>query len=138
MAYRAYQTEATHALSDKELSALLEVVGAKAASGEIVGKRDYALLLFYVMTGMRRSEVISLRGKDLEFEEDHLLVRCKIKGGDYVAREVGSPEVREALLDYLRSTERLHALKSDAPLWTRHDRAGKRGRNCSRTPSPRS
>ena len=62
---RAYQTDATKALSDKELSALIEVVGSKAASGDIVGKRDYALLLFYVMTGMRRSEVIHLRGKDL-------------------------------------------------------------------------
>ncbi len=121
------QTEATKALSDKELSALIEVVAEKAAAGDVVGKRDYALLLFYVMTGMRRSEVIHLRGKDLEFEEDHLLVRCKIKGGDYVAREVGSPEVKDALLDYLRSCERLHALKSDAPLWTRHDRAGKPG-----------
>ncbi len=96
-------------------------------AAHIVAERNYELLLFYVMTGMRRSEVIHLRGKDLEFEEDHLLVRCKIKGGDCVAREVGSPEVREALLDYLRSTERLHALKSDAPLWTRHDRAGKKG-----------
>ena len=79
------------------------------------------------MTGMRRSEVIGLRGKDLDFEEDHLLIRCKIKGGDYVAREVGSPDVKEALLDYLSSCDWLHALKSDAPLWTRHDRAGRKG-----------
>lgn len=124
---RAYQTEATKALSDKQLGALLGVVEAKAAAGDLIGKRDYALLLFYVMTGMRRSEVISLRGKDLEFEDEVLVVRCKIKGGDYVAREVGSPAVREALLDYLRASNRLHALQSDAPLWTRHDRAGKAG-----------
>ncbi len=47
---RACQTEATHALSDKGLGALLEVAGSKAASGDVAGKRDYALLLFYVMT----------------------------------------------------------------------------------------
>jgi hypothetical protein len=29
----------------------------------VVGKRDYALLLFYFLTGLRRSEVIGLRGK---------------------------------------------------------------------------
>ena len=98
----------------------------ESASGDVVGKRDYALLLSSVMTGMRRSEVISLRRKDLEFEEDHLLIRYKIKGGDYVARDVGD-RATEALLDYLRSCERLHALKSDAALWTRHDRAGKVG-----------
>jgi integrase/recombinase XerC len=124
---KAYQTEATKALSDKQLGALLSVVAARAASGEIVGKRDYALLLFYVLTGMRRQEVISLRGKDLEFEDEVLIVRCKMKGGDYVAREITAPEIKEALLDYLRACNRLHALKSDAPLWTRHDRAGKAG-----------
>lgn len=74
------------------------------------------LLLFSVMTGTRRSEVINLKGKDLEFEEDHLLICCKIKGGDYVSREAGSPGVREALLDHLRSCDRLHVLKSGAPL----------------------
>jgi integrase len=40
---------------------------------------------------------------------------------------VGEPQVKEALLDYLTSAGRLHALKSDAPLWTRHDRAGQPG-----------
>lgn len=124
---KAYQTEATKSLSDKQLGALLDVVAAKATSGYLVGKRDYALLLFYVMTGMRRAEVISLRGKDLDFEDGALVVRCKLKGGDYVAREIGSPQVKEALLDYLRSCNRLHALKSDAALWVRHDRAGKPG-----------
>jgi integrase/recombinase XerD len=35
--------------------------------------------------------------------------------------------LKEALLDYLSSSGRLTALKTDSPLWTRHDRAGKPG-----------
>lgn len=35
--------------------------------------------------------------------------------------------LREALLDYLSSSGRLTALKTDSPLWTRHDRAGRPG-----------
>ena len=35
--------------------------------------------------------------------------------------------MKEALLNYLTASGRLHALRTDAPLWTRHDRAGKPG-----------
>lgn len=35
--------------------------------------------------------------------------------------------VRDALVGYLTASGRLHALKTDAPLWTRHDRAGSPG-----------
>ena len=35
--------------------------------------------------------------------------------------------MREALVHYLAAAGRMHALKTDAPLWTRHDRAGKSG-----------
>ena len=34
------------------------------------------------------------------------------------------PRVREALVHYLAAAGRMHALRTDAPLWTRHDRAG--------------
>ena|ERR1051325_295194 len=43
---RPYQSESTKALSDEEMNSLLEVVRGLAESGSIVGKRDYALLLF--------------------------------------------------------------------------------------------
>jgi integrase len=52
---KPYQTESVSALTDEECAALLSVVRRKAASGDIVGKRDYALLLFYVATGLRRA-----------------------------------------------------------------------------------
>jgi integrase/recombinase XerC len=124
---KAYQTESVKALTDEEFVALLSVVRGRAASGELVGKRDYALLLFYVATGMRRAEVINLRGREVELREGSMVIRSRVKGGDYLGREVGDPRVREALLDYLRASGRLGILSNDGPLWTRHDRAGRPG-----------
>lgn len=124
---KAYQTESVKAWTDEELLLIVEAVRAKAASGDIVGKRDYALLLFYLTTGMRRQEVISLRGGQVKLDGEAITLTGKVKGGDYVGREVRDPLVREALVDYLSSAGRLAALKTDSPLWTRHDRAGRPG-----------
>lgn len=124
---KPYQTESSKALDDDQLSKLMRVVMESAAEGKVIGKRDYALLLFFITTGMRRQEVISLRGSDVELRKDDLVIRCRVKGGDYVGRAVNEPMVREALIDYLRSCDRMNALGSDRPLWTRHDRAGRAG-----------
>lgn len=124
---KAYQTESTKALDDEQVSALVRVVGRKAKAGDVVGKRDYALLLLFITTGMRRQEAISLRGSDIELREADLVVWSRVKGGDYVGRAVNEPLIREALLDYLETCGRANALGSDRPLWTRHDRAGRPG-----------
>ncbi|PYS89370.1 MAG: hypothetical protein DMF64_17955 [Acidobacteria bacterium] len=123
---KPYQTESVKALSDEEVGALVGVVRRRALDGDIVGKRDYALLLLYLATGLRRQEAISLRGKDVHMGET-LVLEYRAKGGDYRSREVREPQVKEALLDYLSAAKRLHLLKTDAPVWTRHDRAGKPG-----------
>jgi integrase/recombinase XerD len=123
---KPYQTEAVKALSDEEVGALVAAVRRRAGSGELVGKRDYALLLLYLATGLRRREAIGLRGKDVHLGET-LVLEYRAKGGDYRNREVREPQVKDALLDYLTTAKRLHALKTDAPLWTRHDRAGQPG-----------
>lgn len=124
---KAYQTESVKAWTDEELQAIVEVVKAKADGGDVVGKRDYALLLFFLVTGMRRQEVISLRGGNIKLDTDSITITGKVKGGDYVGREVRDPTLRHALIDYLSSCGRLNALKTDSPLWTRHDRAGRPG-----------
>lgn len=124
---KPYQTESTKALDDEQMSALLSIVREKAIEGDMTGKRDYALLLFFVTTGMRRQEVIGLRGSDLEMKKDFMIARCRVKGGDYVGREIGDPQVRRAILDYLKAVDRENVLGSERPLWTRHDRAGKAG-----------
>ena len=121
---KAYQTESSKALDDTQLRTLVNVIRSKAATGDIVAKRDIAILLFLLLTGMRRSEVIGLRGGDLERAEDMLIVRNKVKGGDYAGREVRDPQVREALHNYLECCGRTKDLDNNGPLWTRHDRAG--------------
>lgn len=123
---KPYQTESVKALSDEEVASLVASVRRRAQSGDIVGKRDYALLLLFLATGLRRSEAIALCGKEVHLGET-LVLEYRAKGGDYRSREVREPQVREALLDYLNVSGRLHALKTDAPLWTRHDRAGRPG-----------
>ncbi|HEY6187821.1 MAG TPA: site-specific integrase [Pyrinomonadaceae bacterium] len=123
---KPYQTESVKAMSDEEVQALVSAVRQRARKDDIVGKRDYALLLMYLATGLRRSEVITLRGKDIHLDET-LILAYRAKGGDYRSREVREPQVKEALLDYLTASGRMHALKTDAPLWTRHDRAGQPG-----------
>ena len=123
---KPYQTESVKALSDEEVTALVGTVRRRALGGDVVAKRNYALLLLYLATGLRRQEAINLRGKDVHLGET-LVLEYRAKGGDYRSREVREPQVREALLDYLTAAGRLHALKTDAPLWTRHDRAGKPG-----------
>jgi integrase len=128
---KPYQTKSVKAWSDEEMQSIVETVGKRAARGDLVGKRDYALLLFYLTTGMRRQEVISLRGGNIKFNDDSITLTGKVKGGDYVGREVRDPLLKEALLDYLSSSDRLNVLKTDSPLWTRHDRAGKPGASLS-------
>jgi integrase len=123
---KPYQTESVKSLTDEELQSLVEVVRRRAEAGDLVGKRDYALLLLYVATGMRRQEIISLRGRDVRIDEA-MTLSGRVKGGNYLGREVSDPEVKEALLDYLTAAKRLHALKTDAPLWTRHDGGGRPG-----------
>ncbi|HWS55575.1 MAG TPA: tyrosine-type recombinase/integrase [Pyrinomonadaceae bacterium] len=124
---RPYQSELTKALSDDEMNRLLDAARARAEAGSVVGKRDYALLLFFFLTGLRRSEVISLRGSDLERAGGRLVIKYRRKGGKFVGREVGDAAAYEALVAYLRAAGREDVLGSPRPLWTRHDRAGKPG-----------
>ena len=118
---RAY--EGSQALSDDELEALLGVVRVKANAGDLVAMRDYALLLFFVLTGHRREEVLRLRWGDLK-RNGVLTVRFLNKGGDYTSEEANLA-CWDALVDYLRAAGRLDAMTKDAPLWTAHDRSGK-------------
>lgn len=122
-----YQTGSTKSLTDEEMNRLLACVKSKADAGSVVAKRDYALLLLYFLTGLRRRELISLRGSDLELRERGLVLKYRRKGGKYGAREVLDAEAVEALVEYLRASDRMNVFGSERPLWTRHDRAGRAG-----------
>ncbi|MDQ3820692.1 MAG: hypothetical protein M3362_23825, partial [Acidobacteriota bacterium] len=87
----------------------------------MVGKRDLARLLTYMSMGLRREEVMGLRGRDVQVTEEGIIMGGRVRGGCYRAREVRDPETRAALQDYLTAAGRLHVLKTSAPVWTRHD-----------------
>jgi site-specific recombinase XerD len=124
---RPYQTGSTKSLSDEEMNRLLVLVKSKADRGSVVAKRDYALLLLYFLTGLRRRELISLRGTDVELKGKGLILKYRRKGGKYGAREVLDIEAVSALVEYLTASDRMNVLQSNRPLWTRHDRAGRAG-----------
>lgn len=124
---RPYQTGSTKSLTDEEMNRLLASVRSRADAGSVTAKRDYALLLLYFLTGLRRRELISLRGADVEMREQGLILKYQRKGGKYGAREVLDTEAVEALVEYLRSSDRMNVFESERPMWTRHDRAGRAG-----------
>jgi site-specific recombinase XerD len=124
---RPYQTGSTKSLTDEEMNRLLAGVKAKANGGSVAAKRDYALLLLYFLTGLRRRELISLRGNDVELKGKGLILKYRRKGGKYGAREVLDTEAVSALIEYLTVSDRINVLQSNRPLWTRHDRAGRAG-----------
>jgi integrase len=124
---QSYQTEATKAYTDEEMNALLAAVRAEANGGSVKARRDYALLLIYFLSGLRRREVISLRGRDVEIKGEGMVLHYQRKGGRYQGRELLEPSAIKALLAYLEDSGRHDVLGSERPLWTRHDRAGKSG-----------
>lgn len=116
---KAYQK--AQALSDEDLDALVQTM-TEAAAQSLTGKRDYALFLFYILTGHRREEVCRLTWGDLK-RNGRLTVRFLVKGGDYVTEQVNMI-CYEALTEYLRAAGRLDGMAADSPLWVGHDRAG--------------
>jgi site-specific recombinase XerD len=124
---QSYQTEATKAYTDEEMNALLAAVRAEADGGSVKAMRDYALLLIYFLSGLRRREVISLRGRDVELKGEGMVINYRRKGGRYQGRDLLESSAVRALLSYLEASGRGDVLGSERPLWTRHDRAGKAG-----------
>ena len=133
---KPYRTDRTKSLLDEEVRALLGHMRVKANEPDnVAAKRDYALIQWFVKTGRRRNEVISLRGADVQLRrimagggtEEALIVRYKIKGGRYLVTELRDLTARGALFDYLESCGRRDVIGTERPLWTRHDRAGAPG-----------
>jgi len=123
---KPYQTESSKSLDDDQVVALLQVVKAKADAGSIVGKRDYALLLHFLLTGRRRQEVIGLRWGDIK-TNGVMIVTYRVKGGDLETRIIRDATIKALMFDYLEASERLETIQPDDPIWTRHDRAGDPG-----------
>ncbi len=108
---KPYQSDATKALSNAELRDLRAVLERQAVSGEVQALRDHAIFLLLMYSGMRRAEVLRLRGKDLDWDEIGLIVGAQVKGGKRVRRYVTHSSVWQALLAYLETSERLAVIE---------------------------
>jgi integrase/recombinase XerC len=73
-------------LNADEVRRLLAVV-----PDTVAGRRDRALLLFFVLTGRRRSEVINLTAGDISVEGETVFYRYRGKGGKAGRRELPRP-----------------------------------------------
>ena len=123
---KPYQSQSSKSLDDSQVMALLQTVKEKAEKEDIVGKRDYALMIHFALTGRRREEVIGLRWGDIQ-SNGAMVVTYRVKGGNLETRIVTDPAVRDAMLDYLEASGRLDSMSDDTQILTRHDRAGNPG-----------
>ncbi len=128
-ASKPFQSESVKALSREELGRLLEVVGNHALDKKPVHLRDNAILQFYVATGRRRAEIISLRGSSIEIKDGRFFIKARVKGGFFLNFELDDATTKIALFDYLDATNRTDIFGSDDPLWLRHDKGAKSGKN---------
>ncbi len=98
-------------LTTDELQRLLAALPSSRA-----GRRDRAIVILILLTGLRRSEVFSLRLRDVDFETGGYLVR--VKGGRERRRRLPRP-ARDAILDVLRAEGRWpHASPCDGRLFS--------------------
>lgn len=122
----AYTSERSTALSDQALDQLWQTIErAAAADRDVIAIRDYALFRLFMASGMRRSEILNLRGRDVELllGDAGLLLHARVKGGDYAGKHIADREARAALERYLKVTNRARILRTSDPLWLAHDRA---------------
>jgi len=128
-ANKPFQSESVKALSHKELMKLLEVVENHALDRQAVHLRDLAILQFYVATGKRRTEIISLRADSLEINDGRFFIKAKVKGGYFLNFELDDQTTKNALFDYLEVTNRTDIIGKNEPIWLRHDKGAQKNQN---------
>ena len=101
-------------LSKEELVRILNTAqsGEQMSKGQqkyqkITAKRDFALLSLFLGTGIRVSECVGMNLNDVDFENNAFVVTRK--GGNQVVLYF-SPEVADALADYIEEREKTEAL----------------------------
>ncbi|MBA4124848.1 MAG: tyrosine-type recombinase/integrase, partial [Acidobacteria bacterium] len=126
---KPFQSESVKALSREELGRLLDVVANHTIDKRPVHLRDYAILQFYVATGRRRAEIINLRGNSIEIKDGRFFIKARVKGGFFLNFELDDETTKKALFDYLAASNRTDIFGNDEPLWLRHDKGAKSGKN---------
>jgi integrase len=92
---KRYERTPVEFLDEQEIAALL----AAADRETWIGRRDHAILLFAIRTGLRNSEITSLRRRDVQLESGSH-VRCLGKGRKTRCTPL-RPELTAVLKDWL-------------------------------------
>lgn len=95
-------------LNPEEAGRMLQAVDRST----VLGKRDYALILFYIATGRRNSEVRRLKWGDFEQYEDRMFYRWTGKWNS-CGRHECPKIVYDAIIDYLEFDDRLIHMHKD-------------------------
>ncbi|MBC8160812.1 MAG: tyrosine-type recombinase/integrase [Roseiflexaceae bacterium] len=118
-----YSSPKTQPWTTEQTKALLAHIREQAATGKLIAKRDYALMLMYMTTGLRRREIIQLRGADVQLAQDGLVLNVAMNGGARKTVGIDAPQLVTALQAYIEASGRTLPLDGDTPLWLAHDRA---------------
>lgn len=111
--FRAGDDESPHrALKREEARALLDAIDQRTA----LGKRDYALIMLLLRTGIRRSEAAMLTLGDLTMEQGYHVAVIQHGKGNKRGLAKLPVEVRQAIDNYLQVTGRAQA-RPEAPLF---------------------
>ena len=102
----------TVSLSMEQVRALLQVPNRKT----VRGRRTYALLLAYLLTGQQTSDIRTLRWGEIRREGDAVLYRWQGKGES--GEERLHPAVYAAITAYLQATGRLQTIGPDEYIFT--------------------
>lgn len=105
-------SKANYLMKD-EIKRLLSVINRSA----LQGSRDYALLLAYILTGRRNSEIRHLRWGDISVEDDIVLYRWSGKNVEGSRAELPRP-VYDAILSYLDVSGRLPTIGEEDYVFT--------------------
>ena len=99
-------------LSADEVRRLLAVV-----PDTVRGRRDRAILLTFILTGRRRTEVISLKSGDLSVEDGTALYAYRGKGGKRGRRELPRPAYEAIIATLADAGQELATMAPDESLW---------------------
>jgi site-specific recombinase XerD len=92
----------------------------------VKGKRDYAILLTLLLTGLRRKELANVFKEDIQEKDGKVYMTYTCKGGVRISRDVPR-RCWEAIQDYLAASGR--KITDESPLFTAISEAGETARN---------
>jgi integrase/recombinase XerC len=105
-------TSPARGLSADEVRRLLAVIPET-----VRGRRDRALLLTFVLTGRRRSEVLNLKAGDIIAGDDVVMYQYRGKGGKTGRRELPRPAYEAIVATLADSGRDLAAMRPEESLW---------------------